>query len=611
MVFERPESSPLFIKKIFRDYFWLLFIFCSFLPLLAPTTPAHAQLLPTDTTSDAQQAEEPAWPEDTLGRRTPRGTVEGFIRAVANQDYTRASQYLRIDPELQEDQDGATLARALQRLLDQSGNIFPYSRLSNDPEGFIEDNLGPNLDRVGTASANGESFDLIVEKTEGPEGGPIWLFSSQTVQRVPVQAGEEVTISLLNRLSPSFLKENLLGGVPIAHWLAMLLLVILAYLIAWGITSFLFYVLRLLWYKAREESAAGIISAFALPIKIYLAVWLFVAASQQVGVSIIVRQWFSEVTLIVGVAALLLLLWRLLDATTLFTERQLTRRNNMAGVSAVLFLRRAAKIAIVVLGFIAILDTFGFDVTAGLAALGIGGIALALGAQKTVENFVGSVTLIADQPLRVGDFCKVGDIIGTVEQIGMRSTRIRTLARTIVTIPNGELASTKIENYAHRDRFWFHPKFGIRFESTPDQIRFLLVELRSILYAHPKVSPAPARVRFTEIGADSLNLEIFAYVLAKDFDEFLEVQEDLYLRMMDVVETSGTGFAFPSQTLYFARDQGLSKEKAKVAEEQVRKWREAGDMQIPSFNPDRIDNLQNSIAYPPEGSSQHTNGRAT
>lgn len=188
---------------------------------------------------------------------------------------------------------------------------------------------------------------------------------------------------------------------------------------------------------------------------------------------------------------------------------------------------------------------------------------------------MGSVTLVADQPVRVGDFCKVGDTVGTVEQIGMRSTRIRTNDRTIVTIPNGEFSSLKIENYAHRDRFWFHPILTLRYETTPDQIRFLLVQLRSVLISHPKVDPDPARVRFIELGAHSLNIEIFAYIHASDYSGFLEIKEDLFLRMMDVVEASGTGFAFPSQTLYVARDKGISGEKALEAEEKVRKWCEA------------------------------------
>ena len=147
----------------------------------------------------------------------------------------------------------------------------------------------------------------------------------------------------------------------------------------------------------------------------------------------------------------------------------------------------------------------------------------------------------------------------------------------------------------------------LRYETTPEQIRFLLVELRSILYAHPKVDPNPALVRFIELGSASLNIEVFEYVHARNFDGFLEIQEDLLLRMMDVVEASGTGFAFPFQTLYLARDQGISEEKAQQAEEKVRKWREDGELQIPSFDAGRIQDLRNSIPYPPKGSSAQNN----
>ncbi|MFC6998810.1 mechanosensitive ion channel family protein [Rufibacter roseus] len=582
-----------------NSLFWLV------AALLLAVAPAQGQLLPESKKEEAPAA--PEWPEDSLGRRTPRGTVSGFIQAVANENYTRAAHYLKLDRTLKRKRGGPELAQALQRLLDVQGNIYPYSRLSEAPEGLVEDNLGPNLEKVGTATLNGETFDLILEKTEGPKGAPLWLFSSQTVQRIPLGFEPQESELLVDSLLPVALQENKWGGVPIGHWLIILLLAVLTYAFAWFVTSSLLYLIRMIWPKAGEEPTEGIIKAFALPIRLYLAVWIFVAASQQIGISIIVRQRFSEVTIIVGLAALLLLLWQLIDAVSRFSERRLTRRGNMAGVSAVLFFKRGIKIAFFAFGFIVLLDSLGFDVTAGIAALGIGGIALALGAQKTVENFVGSVTLIADQPVRVGDFCKVGDIVGTVEQIGMRSTRLRTLNRTIVTIPNGEFSSLKIENFAHRDQFLFNPTFGLRFETTPEQIRYLLVELRSILYAHPKVDPEPARIRFTKIGADSLNLEVFAYIHAADFSGFLEVQEDILLRMMDIIEASGTGFAFPSQTLYLARDKGLSEEKGKQSEEKVRQWRESGEIPIPNFDYEQIQKLRNTIQYPPEGSSVKDN----
>jgi MscS family membrane protein len=565
---------------------------------------ARAQLLPTGSgEEEGQELPVPEWPADSLGRRTPRGTVYGFINAVAKQNYSRASRYLHLEEEQLNNQEGERVARVLQRLLDQGGNIMPYSWISSDTSGRTEDNLPPDLDRVGTVSFEGESITLLVEQTRAPDGGPIWLFSSETVDRIASITETETTL-LVERVLPSFLKDRLWGGVPIGQWLVMLFLIVAAYLIAWGFTLLFLFLIRIFWHKAATEPTAGIIKAFALPIRIYITVWLFVFSSQEVGISIIVRQRFSEITIIIGLFALLLLLWRLTEFISTFTERRLTLRGHLSGVSAVLFLRRVAKIAIVFFGVIAILGTFGVDVTAGLAALGIGGIALALGAQKTVENFVGSVTLIADQPIRVGDFCKAGDTVGTVEQIGMRSTRIRTLDRTVVTIPNGEFSSTKIENYAHRDRFRFYSIFNLRYETTPDQMRFVLVELRAILYAHPKVDPDPARVRFIELASASLNVEIFAYIHAKDFNQFLEIREDLLLRMMEVVEASGTGFAFPSQTLYLARDKGLSKEKTSETVEKVRKWKESGELQIPNFDAARINALKGSIPYPSEGSAQ-------
>ena len=164
--------------------------------------------------------------------------------------------------------------------------------------------------------------------------------------------------------------------------------------------------------------------------------------------------------------------------------------------------------------------------------------------------------MIADQPLRVGDFCEVDGTTGTVEQIGMRSTRLRTGDRTLVVIPNGQLASQKIENYAHRDRLLFNPAFNVRYETTPNQMRDLLDALRTILRSHSLVNPDPARVRFTGLTTDSLTIEVYSYIDTRDYSEFLEVQEDLTLRIMEAVAASGTDFAFPSQTIYMAKDTG-------------------------------------------------------
>ena len=237
-------------------------------------------------------------------------------------------------------------------------------------------------------------------------------------------------------------------------------------------------------------------------------------------------------------------------------------------------------------------QNLGYEITAVLAGLGVGGLAVALAAQKTLENLFGGVTLIADQPVRVGDFCRFGDRVGTVEEIGLRSTRVRTLDRTVVTIPNGQFAALALENYARRDRIWLRAKLGLRYETTPDQLRFVLVEIRKLLYAHPSVTPDPARIRFVGFGDFSLDLEVFAYVRTTDYDEFLAVREDVYLRIMDVVAGSGTGFAFPSQTAYLAHDTGPDEKKLRAAEDRVRAWRERGELWLPQFPEHAIEELR-------------------
>ena len=556
-----------------------------------------AQLLP----SSSEVKEEVKIPDDSLGRRNPRGTVNGFLKAVSEQNYIRASNYLYLKRSFRKNKERERIVKTMQNLLDQSGSIVPTSLISDKNTGNSDDELDAELDLVGTISINGKNVKLYVENNEREGSPPIWLFSAETVDAIAAVKVDENL--LVNKILPESLKERLLAGVPIGQWFIIIVLVAGAYFLSWGIIALLTFIISKLWKKARTEPTEGFIVALSLPIQLYIALWFFIDFSQRVGISIIIRQRFSYLTVTVGIIAFLMLLWRITDFIGEFSKNRMTVKGRVSTISAILFLRRTFKVAIFIFGGIAILGAIGIDVTAGLAALGIGGIALALGAQKTVENFVGSVTLIIDQPIRVGDYCRINDIKGNVEQIGMRSTKVRTGERTVVTIPNGLLSATNIENYAFRDRFFFNPVLDLRCETTPDQIRFLLVEIRSILYSHPMVGNDDARVRFIGFGASSLRLEINAYILVSTLDTALEIKEDLYLRIMDLVSESGTGFAFPSQTLYFAKDDGISEEKSKDVSDKIKEWNEKGEMQLPKFHPDKIEELNDSIVYPPKGAA--------
>lgn len=574
-----------------RLYFLLFFLL---------TIAANAQLLPGTSDKPAEPAVET--PKDSLGRRTPRGTVEGFISAIGEADYIKASQYLELNKRAwRKEPERIRIVTIFQRLLDQSGDILPYGFISNKETGRTdEESLAEGTDLIGSITASGESINLIVKNTAASDEPALWLFSAETVEDVlSINVDKDL---LVDKVLPEVLKKRRIGGVPVGHWLALVVLIMLAYMLSWGIITLISLFIRLVWKKAREEKAALTIKAFELPFRLYLTIWIFVFLSQEVGISIIVRQKFSVITVTIGIVSILMLLWRVADLVSIYTKDRMTARKRVSAISIIMFLRRTAKIAIVIFGIIAVLGALGVDVTAGIAALGIGGIALALGAQKTMENFVGSVTLIADQPIRVGDWCKIGDISGSVESIGMRSTRLRTSARTIVTIPNGEFSSSKIENYAHRDRFFFNPVFYFRLETTPDQMRYLLVELRAVLYAHPKVIDSPPIVRFTGISSSSLKVEVYSYVEAPNWDTAQEIHEDLLLRMMDIVTRSGTFFAIPTQMAYSPKDL-YDPEKAAAVTETVRDWQDNEELQLPKFDPAQVEKIRGTIEYPPKGSA--------
>jgi len=270
-------------------------------------------------------------------------------------------------------------------------------------------------------------------------------------------------------------------------------------------------------------------------------------------------------------------------------------------------LGNALKVVVILGVLIFWLDNIGVRVTTLIAGLGIGGLAVALAAQKSLENVIGAITLYAARPVKVGEFCRFGDKYGTVEEIGLRSTKIRTHDHTIINVPNAEFASIQLENFSVRERMWYHPRIRLRYETTPNQLRYILVEVRKMFYSHPKVLPNPARIRFEGFGDYSLDLETFVFIDVNTPDLFLEVAEDLNLRIMDIVAKAGTGIAIPSQAFSIQRGKGLDETKMQGAEDRVTEWKKTQALFIPAFPQEKIDELQGSLDYPPIGSPHALN----
>lgn len=546
---------------------------------------------------------------DPLGRTTPQGMVKGLMAALANRDYDRAVRYFEassVPAPGRVSLARAQLARHFHEVLDRLGTVTTPPDISLSPEGNLNDGLADDLEHFGTFKGESGDVALLAKRVER-DGQKIWLVSTPTLFETASLLRARGHVGGQQPWLAQVPAGPMMGGAPLSHWVALALIAIASFVLAYLLIRIRRPLFRLVNRRVPWEGSrlAKFLDAAVVPLRLLLAVMFFIAATNSpiLGLSVVARYHGVFLAQFVGGIGLAWLLWRIAETASVFALDEMSRRGQVAAYSVVSFLKRIVQAAIVI-GFVVVLiRSLGVDVTTALAALGIGGLAVALGAQKLFENLIGSLTLVADRPVRVGDFCRFGNALGTVEDIGIRSTRIRTLDRTVLTVPNGEFSAMQIENFASRDRFWFHPTLNLRYETSPEQVRYLLQELRAMLYAHPRVSNDPARVRFVALAAYSVDLEIFAYVLANSYDDYLEVQEDLLLRCMEIVNKSGTGFAFPSQTLYVSRDEGINAERTRNAEDAVRNWRDSGSLQIPRFDADAIRMLRETIAYPPEGAA--------
>ena len=497
----------------------------------AAAQPANAAAKATET------------PKDALDRDTPRGTLLGFLRAARDGNGAAASTYLNTNlrgPAAEE------LVHQLYVVLDTR---LParLETVSDRPEGRVANPLKPDVDVIGTIATAGGPLDILVERVVRGPSGRVWLFSRETLDAIP-DVYDEIHLVRLDRYVPRPLATFRIGGIRLLDWILLFIGIPLVYRL-FGAVAKLVGALVATWRRGRVPRQIDSIPGFVRLLLLAVMIRLLITT---VDMSLIERQFWSTVArmfvLVAGVWVLLL--------TNAWAERRLLRRYATGGHSEVAaplrLVRRVADVLVVATGIIVTLRFFGLDPTAALAGLGIGGIAVALAAQKTLENVIGGLSIIFDKAVRVGDFIKVGDTLGTADYIGLRSTRIRTLDRTVMSIPNGQIANAGIETLSARDKFWFHHFIGLRYATSARQLREVVHESTRLLAGRDSIEAESVRVRFLRFGPSSLDIELFAYNFANSWERFLEIQEELLLDVMMIVERAGTAIAIPSQTLYLA-----------------------------------------------------------
>ena len=579
----------------FRN-FRLLFILC-----VVVRAPSSAQTAITQALQPSSAPTPANTSTDPLGRSTPSNSVLGFLKAATAGDYSIAAQYLQMSPARRQS-EGEQTASKLKFVLDNAfvGN---YGRF-NQPEGTPQEGVALGHQKLGSMSAGDVEVDLDVVRVSDPSAGKIWLISSETVAKIP-ELYDQVRARQVESKLPSFLTKHPLDGLPLWQWLALLVATPFAAALGWLVLALMEIPLRW-WARRRGQMDVANWRSVSGPAWLLAGTLIHQVFVIYLRMPLLARHYYFQITSIALIVSATWIFWRVVRWSLHRVRLRALARGHAGTGSLMLLGERILKAVIFGLGALAVLGNLGFNMSTALAGLGIGGLAIGFGAQKTIENLFGGVSVLGDEVFRVGDVCRFGDRTGVVEDIGLRSTRIRTDERTLLAIPNGTVATINLENLSRRDKILLKTNLSLRSETKADHLRFILSELRRLLYSHPKIESTSVRVRLTDIAGAAPNVEVFAYILTQDFNEFAAVREDVLLRMMDIVENSGTGLALPSQTLYLGRDAGIEKDKAESALQKVAELREGKKLPFPDFHKEEISSFKGSIDYPPKESTLRT-----
>ncbi|MEE4236518.1 MAG: mechanosensitive ion channel family protein [Anderseniella sp.] len=623
-----PSSSG-----FFRGWWLMPLSILLFVVLLNPE--AHSQegvtLPDTPGTTVAQPVTEREFIVPLVRTESPRQTLSTFLHL--RDALETALRSYELDRTLQNAEHLSIISQHLRSLIDLSG-VSEGSRRQVGLEtlGYLLNILGrtgiPNLDKVPDGDAFSETEPAIYRIPDTPlqivrmGKGAQWgefLFSQQTIQVAPrfdrgirnlplqttlpikswVNLMPQITGPLFPSVDISALPDSLKAQVldtPI--WKAISVVTI----------SLIATLLFIWWQRAldqvySEKRLTPLLLRIIRPVSLLavVAALNFYFDTQVVATGALARLIdFVYAAIFFAAAA-----WAFWLVVLAFFEGVVVDPRFPDQSLDANMLRLIAKIVGAVGGILILAygaQDMGVPVLTMVTGLGIGGIAVALAIRPTLENLIGGFILYFDKPVKVGDFCNFGDMSGTVETIGIRSTQVRSLDRTLISIPNSQFVDMQLINWARCDQMMITHTIGLRYETEADQLRYVLAKIREMFHSHPRIDPETIRVRFSGYGASSLDVSIRVYAKTREWNDFYAIKEDILLRIGDVVKQSGTGFAFPSQTVYMGKDEGLDTKLGEKAKAEVAAWRRNRQLPFPKFADSKLEKLAAKLDYPPRGS---------
>jgi MscS family membrane protein len=522
---------------------WIAFAAGWAFPVLAQESPPAEERA---SAAEAQEEEE----GDILGRDTPLGSLVGFIKAAEAFDWTLAARYLdlrylpgeasRLEPEV--------LAEQFYFILQRRQLKVDAEQISDQPEGNLLEDLPDFRDELAQVQTRDGVVTLYLQQVPARDGRFVWKVSNATMQLVPELYDEFSYPDWVETIRQSLPQDVAFLGIELFKWVIILGYLVIVTPLVLGIA----YLLARLFSSPRSPVWKEVRSLLMGPATGLVIVWFLTDLIYELGVGATTAKLMRSHTM-----STFFTVWFIWSAVDIWRARR-RHKYQLQGRSDAAVLGRpianAIKLVTVLIGLLVWLANAGVDISALLAGLGIGGIAVALALQKPIEDLFGAISIYTQQPVSTGDFCRYGDSSGTVEEIGLRTTRIRTLSNTLVHVPNAQLSTGVIENLTARTKIMYQPDLPLRYDTSREQLQTVLAAIQEQLVENPRVENETIRVRLREFSPNAIIVRIRMYALTRDIDTYLEIVEEVNLDIMKIMDDHQVRFSQGAQTLFIKGD---------------------------------------------------------
>lgn len=524
-----------------------------FLVFLYPPGEALAQAAGEPSVGNGETVQEAEEPADPLGRDTPLGSIRGFTEAADAFDWSLAAEYLDLRnlPPRARRVSGETLAEQFYFIIQRKELVIDPKLLSDRPDGQALDDLPDYRDELARIELGGEEVTLLMQRVPGLEDDMIWKVSNATVGKIPELYEAFRLPDWVERIRAAVPSDRSLLGIELFKWVilaaAAFVLIPVGWLVAYLVARLISKPGAPMWKEIK-----GILTGPMLGI--FVVTWLS-SLLVELGMGVTAYQIYRSHTL-----TTFFLVWLIWDAINIWRARRRLRYEAEGRTDAAVLGRpiaNAIKLVVVLIALLVWLANAGVAITPLLAGLGVGGIAIGLALQRPIEDLFGAVSIYSQQPVNTGDLCRYGTEVGRVEEIGLRTTRIRTLANSVVSVPNSVFSTGVIENLAARTKIMYHPDLHLRPDTSREQVERVLQDLRQMLVDNPRIENETVRVRLVQFLPDAIVIRMRVFATTTNFDEYLEIVEEVNLDVMRILAECGVRFSQRAQSLFIEEGNTL------------------------------------------------------